>query len=269
MVGAVPAVRLTSGLELDVSDQGPVDTRAAVLIPGPTDSWRSYDPVLSLMPDHLRVVAVSLRGHGDSSKPPAGYRVEDLASDVVGLLDALAIERAVLVGHSGSCLVARRVALDVPDRVVGLFLEASPLTMRGDDNLRRFVDTVVPTLSSPIDREFARSFVADTSSEHADPGLIERLVDDLVKVPAYAWNEMFSSLLEYDDTTELARLEAPVALVWGDEDGLVSGQMQEQLVQLLPNAELTVYAGVGHTPRWEEPARFAHQLTEFSSKLLR
>lgn len=269
MVVGVPAIRLRSGLELDFSDQGREGNRAVVLIPGPTDSWRSYEPVLSSMPDHLRVVAVSLRGHGDSSKPPANYRVEDLASDVVAFLDGLAIERAVLVGHSGSCLVARRVALDVPDRVVGLFLEASPLTLRDDDNLRRFVDAVVSTLTSPIDRDFARSFVADTSSESLDPVMVERLVDDLVKVPAHAWHEMFSSLLDYDDTTELTRLGAPVKLVWGDDDVLVSRQMQEQLVQLLPGAELTVYAGVGHTPRWEEPARFARELTEFGSMLLR
>jgi non-heme chloroperoxidase len=267
-VVAVPVIRLRSGLELDFSDRGSGDSRAVVLIPGPTDSWRSYEPVLSLMPDHLRVVAVSLRGHGESSKPPTGYRIEDLASDVVPFLDELAIERAVLAGHSGSCLIARRVALDAPDRVVGLFLEASPLTLRGDDNLGAFVDAVVSTLTAPISRDFARTFVADTSSENVDPSLVERLVDDLVKVPAHAWNEMFSSLLEYDDTSELSRLEVPVALVWGDDDVLISGQMQKQLIQLLSGAQLTVYESVGHTPRWEEPARFARELVEFSSMLL-
>jgi pimeloyl-ACP methyl ester carboxylesterase len=221
------------------------------------------------MPDELRVVAVSLRGHGDSSKPLIGYCIEDLASDVVPLLDGLAIDRAVLVGHSGSCLVARRVALDAPDRVVGLFLEASPLSMRGDANLRSFVDAVVSTLTFPINRDFARAFVADTSSEHVDPGLVERLVDDLVKVPGQAWNEMFSSLLDYDDTTELTCLEVPVELVWGDNDALVPRHMQQQLVQILSGAQLSVYAGVGHTPRWEQPARFARELAEFSSRLLR
>jgi pimeloyl-ACP methyl ester carboxylesterase len=254
---------------LDFTDRGRSDACAVVLIPGPTDSWRSYEPVLTSMPDDLRVVAVSLRGHGDSSKPPTGYRIEDLASDVSPLLDGLAVERAVLVGHSGSCLVARRVALDAPDRIAGLFLEASPLTLRGDDNLRRFVDAVLSTLTFPIDRDFARSFVADTSSENLDPRLVELLVDDLLKVPAGAWNEMFSSLLEYDDTTELARLGLPVALVWGDDDALVSGPMQEQLVRLLPDARLTVYARAGHTPRWEQPERFARELTKFSSNLLR
>lgn len=95
-----------------------------------------------------------LRGHGDSSKPLTGYRIEDLTSDVVPLLDALDIDRALLAGHSGSCLVARRVALDHPGRVAGLFLEASPSTLRGDQNLAKFVDTVVSEMWEPVESDF-------------------------------------------------------------------------------------------------------------------
>ena len=91
----------------------------------------------------MHTVAVSQRGHGDSDKPKTGYRIEDYAVDVVHLLDALRIERAVLAGHSGSCLVARRVALDHPERVAGLVLEASPTTLRGDAELQDFVQSVV------------------------------------------------------------------------------------------------------------------------------
>ena len=265
----MPTISLGSGFRFSYADQGERGSdRAVVLIPGPTDSWRSYDPVLASMPGHLRVVAVSMRGHGDSSKPPTGYSIEDLASDIMPLLNGLGIERAVLVGHSGSCLVARRVALDAPDRVVGLFLEASPSTLRGDENLRGLIDTVVSTLTPPIDREFAQSFIADTSSENLAPDLVENLVDDLVKVPVHAWKEMFESLIDYDDTTELARVEIPVRLVWGEDDALVPRQMQDQLVDLLPRAELTVYPCVGHTPRWEQPGRFAQELADFASPLL-
>ena len=239
-----------------------------MLIPGPTDSWRSYKPVLGSLPDHLRVVAVSLRGHGDSSQPPTGYRVEDLASDIVAFLDGLEIDRAVLVGHSGSCLVARHVALDTPERVVGLFLEASPLTLRGDEGLRDFVSSTVSPLTSPVDRESARSFLTLTSTENLAPALLEDLVEDLAKVPVQAWKEMFKSLLEYDDTPELARIGVPVALAWGDEDQLVSRQMQDELLERLPRAELTVYEGSGHTPRWEAASRFARHLADFSSPLL-
>src|SRR6185503_12010181 len=117
-------------------------------LPGPTDSWRSYEPVLDHLPG-IRAISVSQRGHGESDKPATGYGVEDFAADVVPLLDALGIERAVLVGHSGSCLVARRVALDHPDRVAGLVLEASPTTLKGHPGLTDLVTSVVAHLSDP------------------------------------------------------------------------------------------------------------------------
>lgn len=238
-----------------------------MLLPGPTDSWRSYQPVLSAMPPSVRVVAVSLRGHGDSSKPATGYRIEDLAGDVVPLLDRLEIGRALVVGHSGSCLVARRVALDAPERVAGLVLEASPTTLRGHPRLRQFVASVVSNLTEPIDADFARSFVVDTSTEDLDEGLIEVLAEDLVKVPVRVWKEMFASLMAYDDTPHLALLQMPALLIWGDGDALVPRRMQDQLVGTLPRAKLLVYHGAGHTPRWEMPQRFARDLASCASRL--
>jgi pimeloyl-ACP methyl ester carboxylesterase len=132
--------------------------------------------VLPLLAPSVRAVAVSQRGHGDSDKPRDGYRVEDFASDVIGLLDALGIERAALAGHSGSCLVARRVAIEHPERVTALVLEASPRTLRGDPEFEQFVSSVVAGLADPLDPDFVRSWVVDTSSDWACRGSTDRLV---------------------------------------------------------------------------------------------
>lgn len=252
-----------SGVTLSSAAIGDPSGPALLLLPGPTDSWRSYELVLEHVPAAIRAIAVSQRGHGDSDKPLTGYRVEDFAADVSLLLDALGIERAVLAGHSGSCLVARRVALDHPERVSGLVLEASPTTLRGQARLTEFVESVVSNLQDPIDPTFARSFVADTSSEQLAPELVDELVNELMKVPAQAWKEMFASLLTYDDLVEIERITAPTLLVWGDADRLVDRDMQTLLAERIGDAELLVYHGVGHTPRWEDPRRFARDVAAF------
>src|SRR6185295_13822130 len=123
-------------------------------------------------------------------------------------------------GHSGSCLVARRVAIDHPDRVGGLVLEASPTTLRGDVGLERFVESVVSRLTDPIDPGVARSVVADTSSDTLPAEFVDRLVEELLKVPARVWKEMFAALLAYDDLAELDRVTAPTLLGWGGAAGL-------------------------------------------------
>lgn len=266
---AMPTAKLESGLELSYHEQGDVDGLPVVLVPGPTDAWRSYQPVLDRLPREIRAIAVSQRGHGESDKPESGYRVEDFAGDVVALLDALGIERAVLAGHSGSCLVVRRAALGHPDRVAGLVLEASPTTLVNNPNLIQFVESVVANLVDPIDPEFARALVTDTSSENVSPELVGGLVEDVLAVPARVWKETFAGLLDYDDVAELPMIEASTLLVWGDADVLVSRAMQDQLASTIPNAELTVYHGIGHTPRWEQPARFADDVTRFVRRAFR
>ncbi len=262
-------VTLASGLTLSCRDQGVASGPAVLLLPGPTDSWRSYQPVLDLLPHEIRAVSISQRGHGESDKPDTGYSVEDFAADVIPLLDALGIERAVLAGHSGSSLVARRVALDHPDRVAGLILEASPTTLRDDARLRGFIDSVVSNLDDPIGPDFGRSFVAQTSSENVAPGLVELLLRELLKVPAHVWKETFAGLLRYDDMAELPLVEPPTLLVWGDDDALVSRHMQDHLAHALPDAHLLVYRGVGHTPRWEDPVRFSSDLVTFTHRVQR
>lgn len=252
-------------MRLSYVEQGDSSAPAVVLLPGPTDSWRSYQPMLEHLPPSIRAVAVSQRGHGDSDKPATGYRVEDFAADVPRLLDDLAIERAVLVGHSGSCLVARRVAIDHPVRVAGLVLEASPTTLRDDARLASFV----ADLPDPIDPASARSFVVDTSSDEIAAEFVDVLVDEVLKVPAPVWRETFAGLLEYDDLDELERITSPPLLLWGDADEVVSREMQEQLVRRIPDAALHAYPGVGHTPRWEAPQRFAADVAAFVERLRR
>jgi non-heme chloroperoxidase len=265
----MPAVTLASGLTLSYAHQGDAFGPVVLLLPGPTDSWRSYQPVLEHLPREIRAVSVSQRGHGESDKPETGYAVEDFAGDVVPLLDALGIERAVLTGHSGSCLVARRVALDHPDRVAGLILEASPTTLRDDARLAGFVASVASKLDDPISPDFARSFVTATSSESVGPDLVDVLVDEVLEVPAFVWKETFSGLLRYDDLTELGRIEAPTLLVWGDADTLVPRTMQDHLARSIPDADLAVYPGNGHTPRWEDPLRFSSDLASFVRRVWR
>jgi non-heme chloroperoxidase len=258
----IAAVTIGRGIALSYAAWGGCEP-TLVFLPGPTDSWRSYCPVLERLSPSVRAIAVSQRGHGDSNKPRTGYRVEDFAGDVVPLLDALSIEQAVLAGHSGSCLVARRVALDHADRVAGLVLEASPTTLNGDANLDRFIKSTVSTLTDPIDPAFARSFVADTSSDDLPPALLDELTAELLKVPAGVWKEAFAGLQMYDDMAELERLSVPTLLVWGDADGLVTRGMQDALAARIRGAQLRIYPGVGHTPRWEQPTRFAADVAEF------
>ena len=254
-------VTLTNGVRLSYAEQGAGP--ALVLLPGPTDSWRSYAPLMAQLPPTIRAIAVSQRGHGDSDKPPSGYGVADLAGEVPLFLDAVGVERAVVAGHSGAGLVARRVALDDPERVAGLVLLAAPTTLHDNAALEGFVASVVAELTDPVDPDVARALIGDTSGASVPPSFVDDMVTDVLKVPARVWQQVFAGILAYDDTSELHRIGAPVLVVWGDADDLVGRSMQDALVAALPQGELRVAAGLGHSPHWEDARRVATDVVAF------
>ena len=256
---------LAGGLTLSYAEQGAGP--ALVLLPGPTDSWRSYEPLMAHLPGSVRVLALSQRGHGDSDKPSSGYAVEDLAGDVRRFLDAVGVSRAVIAGHSGAGLVARRFALDWPGRVDGLVLFSTPTTLRGHPGFEGFMSSVLAGLADPIDASVARSLLADTTGPHLPESFVDDMVEEVLKVPAAVWQQTFGALGEYDDTDDLGRIVAPTLLAWGDADEVVDRAMQDALVARLPVAELRAYAGVGHSPHWEDPVRVAADVAAFVERV--
>ena len=107
-------VTLDTGVTLEYAERGPRDAAAVILLHGVTDSWRSFEPLMAHLPADLRVLAMTQRGHGGSSRPD-DYRYAALAADVAGFMDALGVRRAVIAGHSMGSLVALRFAIDHPD----------------------------------------------------------------------------------------------------------------------------------------------------------
>ena len=108
----------------------------------------------------------------------------------------------------------------------------------------------------------------NTSSDNVTPELLERLIEEVLKVPARVWKQTFAALLDYDDVARLPRITAPTLIVWGEVDPLVGRDMQDPLIRRIPEAELVVYSGAAHTPRWDDPTRFSRDVATFVTDLL-
>lgn len=111
-----------------------------VLLHGLTASGANWAPVAPVLASRYRVYAPDLRGHG-ASDWPGEYRFDSLVADVVGFLDALALDRVVLVGHSMGGVVGYLLAARYPERVGALVLEDPPPPVA--------LDRPVPTEAPP------------------------------------------------------------------------------------------------------------------------
>jgi pimeloyl-ACP methyl ester carboxylesterase len=253
-------VTLATHVNLAYVDVGPRSSDVLVLLPGLGDSWRSYELVLPHLPSTFRTVAISQRGHGDSDKPEGGYTVRDFAADLKALLDALAIERAVIAGHSSASIVARRFALDYPERIAGLVLEGSFVKL--PEGAAQF-GVRVASLEDPVSQEFARNFVTATFGRPVPTEFLDAMIEESLKAPARVWRETFASLLDYDDSAEAAKLDARTLVIWGDKDAIIDRTATEALARSIRGSKLVVYEGIGHTPHWEDPRRFARDVAAF------
>ena len=242
---------------------------------GAVEVWRRVLPELAR---HHRVVAFDMPGCG-RSQAPSSYPADTLgffAATVLGVMDALGMATARLVGSSLGGTVAIETALRSPARVDSLVLVGSAgFTYRVAWPLRAMS---IPGLGELLTRpQRARTALALRSCV-ADPTTVtEGDVDqayDLACLPG-AQSAFLNLLRVYCNALGLQRstlrrlasavptIAAPVLVVWGDRDAIIPIQSAGRAIELLPESALVVFAGCGHLTFVEEPVRFARLVEDF------
>ncbi len=123
------------GLKLHYRDWGGEGT-ALVLVHGLASTSHIFDLVAPLLAKHFRVIALDQRGHGESDKPDSGYGFDELGADLLGLLDVLGFERALLLGHSWGGNVVLQFAAEHPERTAGaILLDGGFIDLQGDHQM--------------------------------------------------------------------------------------------------------------------------------------
>ena len=256
-------VSLSTGVRMEYVERGPSNGLPLVFLHGVTDSWHSFERVLTLMPPTVRALAVSQRGHGGSSRPESGYRFSDMSSDLRAFMDAMGLGTAIIVGHSMGASVAQRFVIDYPDRVTALVLMGA-FSNFDDPGIADFVASSIAPLTDPIAPAFAREWQLSTLAREMAPDHLDTIVAETLKVPARVWREAFAGFLRTPDfTSELTGVSVPAVLMWGDRDTYALRPAQDRLLAVIPGARLIIYEGHGHAFHWEDPERFANDLTAF------
>lgn len=261
---AVRDLAVGKGLRLPYVARGQETANPVVLVHGFAGSHREFGPLLPHLPRAMRIVAPTLRGHGDAGKPDGEYTLRVLAADLSGLLDGLDIRAAVVVGHSMGAAVAQRLAIDHPDRTRALVLVgACPIDREAPSQARDFYESTVRDLRDPIDPALLEEFLRTTVAAPLPDPVAAALARDARKVPARVWRALWRDRLEGTSRVDLGRIAAPTLLLWGDRDVRCPRREQDALLHALPDARLVTYEGVGHSPHLEAPGRVAADLVAF------
>lgn len=258
----VQSVELPNGVKLPYAEQGAATGVPVILLHGFTDSWHSFERVLPHLPESIRAIALTQRGHGDASRPAEGYRSGDFAADLAAFMESLSLESAVIAGASSGGFVALRFAMDHPARTLGLVLIGSPVRLQDKPGVLELWESTISTLADPIDPGFVREFQQSTLAQPVPQPFFETIVQESLKVPAHVWKATFAGLLDDDWSRELHKITVPTLIAWGDQDAFIRTD-QETFAAGISGSRLVVYQGAGHALYWEEPDRFASDVEAF------
>jgi aminoacrylate hydrolase len=236
---------------------GPAEIGTAIQGEGPTvllvaglggrgSFWNRQIQALS---QHFRVITHDHRGCGVSSRSRVVYSAEQMAEDVVALMDALGIERAHVVGHSTGGAIGQFLALHHPQRLDRLVISAS---WAGPTEL--FLETFrlrrqVLLTQGPQAYYFLGSLLASPAEalRPAFTSLDQHLGDRLADFPGLEIElSRIAAVMSHDLRSHLHRIRTPSLVIGAEDDQLTPPGMQREVAELIPGARLQILPRGGH-----------------------
>lgn len=233
---------------------------------GPGYDHTYFRPEFDRLARRHELIYYDQRLSGRSGRPPIEtFTIEQAAHDATGLLDQLAIGRAIVIGHSYGGFVAQEVALAHPDWVSGLaLLDTTPGQLGRADDPDAYQGTPPPPelldlLASVPESDAEYAAIA----ERTRPFLFHRVTGDELE-PVFA-DTIYSAdalvrsmevLGSWSAVDRLRDVHAPTLIVVGRHDIACSVSQSERIARLIPNAVLEVVEKTGHFPWLEEPDLF-------------
>lgn len=230
-----------------------------------------WGQVASRLSARHRVVVFDHRGSGRSTGGDSRTAVTEMVDDMMALLDALNIERAVLVGHSMGGYVAAEAAARHPERVSRLVLYSTGAEMSWP--VARFIESVervwseCPDISSGA---LTRIFTPWNWSpaKLRDDNLMETIVQladaNPYKMTLDTFRAQVQACRTFRGAERLARISAPTLVIGGAHDLIAPPEVQHSLTEQVKDARL-VMSQAGHNTHLETPDWFADQLLAFTS----
>jgi 3-oxoadipate enol-lactonase len=256
----VKTATITTNCELSGPPQAPV----VMLSHSLGSNLHMWDPQLEALEGRFRVLRYDTRGHGGSDVPEGAYTLEELVTDAVSLLDALAIARVHFVGLSMGGMIAQGFALNHPGRLDRLVLcdtsafmppEAQPIIQDRIDTARR------EGLAALVDSTLARWFTADYLRRRG-PG-VDMIRSTLGSSPAAGYIGCTEAIRRLNYLDDLSRIERPTLIVVGEEDPGTPVAAARAIHERIGGSRLVILPSASHLCNIEQAQSFNSALTGF------
>ena len=265
----MPTVR-ANGIDIYYEVQG--EGRPLVLIAGLSYTHWQWHRMAPELARHVQVILFDNRGVGQTEKPPGPYSAEMMAEDTAGLLEALGIERAAVMGHSMGGFVAQALALSRPQMVDALILASTNFGGPNHVPITQEAMAVLSDTSGDMVERFRRGLTVSTAPGFAEdnPAMIERWLayrasHPIEPGPYQAQLAVGMGLLSEEAAFEkrLPQLDIPALILFGAHDRVVPPENAALLADRIPDSHVQFLPDAGHFFPIEAPEEAVQAVVDF------
>ncbi len=244
-----------------------------VLISGLGYALWQWHRMVPFLVEHFQVITFDNRGVGQSDKPAGPYSAQMLAADTAGLLDALGIKKAIVMGHSMGGFIAQAMALDFPQKVEKLILCSTNFGGPHHIPVTAEAMKVLSDVTSDALTRFKNGLVVSTAPGWAEknPEMIEkwikwRVANPIDPAPYQAQLAIGLALMPEAAAfeTKLPRLNVPTLILFGAHDKVVPPANASLLAEKIAGSKAVIFPDAGHFFPIEIPEAASRVVIEFA-----
>lgn len=239
-----------------------------VLLHGLTSTSETWTRTAEVLRGDYDVIAYDARGHGQSDRSDGHFSEQDRVDDLLGVLDALGLEKVALIGHSMGGVTAAQFAAQQPERVRALVLEDPAFVIvtpeqqaeRGE-MAKKFAPQIEFILTAPEAEALAK---AREMNPHWDEADLPAWLRSMRQVEGSMF-ALFSRSIAPDWQTFTRQIQCPWLLLSGDVErgGIITGSQAAELLAANPQAQHLHLSGAGHSLRFEQFSAFVGAVQAF------
>jgi 3-oxoadipate enol-lactonase len=217
-----------------------------------------WDPQHSLS-DHFQLIIPTLRGHGSAAAPNGPYQLQQLATDILDLLDGLMLDRVHLCGLSLGGLIAQWIAVYHPYRLRTLTLANTAARIGSRASWEERIEHVSSTGLEPlVDVTMARWFTPPFHIQ--EPDIVAATKATFLTTPTTGYLGCCAALRDADLSQEITQISVPTLLIGGSDDPTTTPADLQRLHCDIAGSELHIIDNTAHLTNKEAPAEFTNQL---------
>jgi pimeloyl-ACP methyl ester carboxylesterase/CRP-like cAMP-binding protein len=267
-----------NGIKLHTVEGGPANSQVALLIHGWSSSWYAMSPLIPLLIQRFRTVAVDLPGYGESDPLPRRVTIADYVEILADLAEHLTDGPIVLVGHSMGGMTSVSMALRHPALVERMVLISPTISGR----LSNYINFLVSPVT--LIERFRLGSLFTSTAERLLVGISDRLMrpasfaertgiseQEYMRLRADVRRpdqgrvraQCFTAMRDKDLRGQLGRIQIPTLVFWGAEDNTVPLRDAGVVADEWPGADLRIIPKAGHWPHFETPDAVRRQVAAF------